>query len=369
MSRSSICLNMIVKDEAHVIERCLRSVLSLIDRWVIVDTGSSDGTQDIIRRFLRDVPGQLVERPWTGFGPNRSEAIALAAGAGDYLLLIDADDMLVVEPGFEVPTLVADAYDLEIRHVNLVHRRICLIRNGLAWRYEGVLHEYLVCDHPYSQAQLRGPYMQIVGGGARSKEGARTKYARDATLLETAFAKEPANTRYAFYLAQSYRDSDQLEAALRAYEHRAAMPGGFVEETYLSLLWAARLALRLHRPQPEVVDRFLRAYEFRPARSEAIVGLMQYLRQSGPRWPFAFLLGLRAVDMPPTTDILFVEPEWQEWRALDEFAIAAYWVGEHEHCRRACERLLGSGRLPAEHRQRVLANLNFARAALQLPAV
>ena len=46
--KSGICLNMIVKDEAPVIERLLVSVQSVIDYFVIVDTGSQDGTPDLI---------------------------------------------------------------------------------------------------------------------------------------------------------------------------------------------------------------------------------------------------------------------------------------------------------------------------------
>ena len=46
---------MIVKNEAHVIERCLQSVKSIIDYWVIVDTGSTDGTQKIIKKYLKNM--------------------------------------------------------------------------------------------------------------------------------------------------------------------------------------------------------------------------------------------------------------------------------------------------------------------------
>jgi len=46
--KPTVCLNMIVKNESEVITRCLKSVLPLIDYWVISDTGSTDGTQKII---------------------------------------------------------------------------------------------------------------------------------------------------------------------------------------------------------------------------------------------------------------------------------------------------------------------------------
>ena len=73
----TICLNMIVKNEAHVIERCLISVKHLINYWVIVDTGSTDGTQQIIRDFLKEIPGELYEKLWVNFSHNRNEALNL----------------------------------------------------------------------------------------------------------------------------------------------------------------------------------------------------------------------------------------------------------------------------------------------------
>src|SRR2546427_13297700 len=86
-----VCLSMIVKNEAHVIRRCLDSVRPYVSHWVIVDTGSTDGTQDLVRAHFADIPGRLVERPWRDFGTNRSEAVALARGNADYILVMDAD--------------------------------------------------------------------------------------------------------------------------------------------------------------------------------------------------------------------------------------------------------------------------------------
>jgi hypothetical protein len=58
----TLCLNMIVNNEAPVIRRCLDSLRPIIDHWVIVDTGSA--RQTIIREYLKDLQGELHERPW-----------------------------------------------------------------------------------------------------------------------------------------------------------------------------------------------------------------------------------------------------------------------------------------------------------------
>src|SRR5512146_2184990 len=108
-----ICLSMIVKNEAAVIERCLRSVKPHVHAWAIADTGSNDGTQDIIRRFMADVPGELIERPWMDFATNRNEALELAGKFGDYALIIDADEVLETDPGFSWGTLGEPGYLVE----------------------------------------------------------------------------------------------------------------------------------------------------------------------------------------------------------------------------------------------------------------
>ena len=110
----TICLSMIVKNEAHVIQRCLDSVKTFIDHWVIVDTASTDGTQDLIRRVMAEIPGLLVERPWVDFAFNRNEALSLARTRADYTLLIDADDDLIAPPDFVMPELRDIGYLFEI---------------------------------------------------------------------------------------------------------------------------------------------------------------------------------------------------------------------------------------------------------------
>ena len=98
----TVCLNMIVKNEAKVITRMLQSVLPMIDSYCICDTGSTDNTTALIETFMRQhsVPGMILHEPFRDFGHTRSFALQAAAEHmdADYLLLLDAD-MILQYPG------------------------------------------------------------------------------------------------------------------------------------------------------------------------------------------------------------------------------------------------------------------------------
>jgi glycosyltransferase involved in cell wall biosynthesis len=97
----TICLNMIVKNESHIIEDSLNKLCNKIkfDYWVIVDTGSTDNTREIIENFFksRNIPGELKYEEWQNFGYNRTVALNHAYNKTDLLLIFDADDELVGE--------------------------------------------------------------------------------------------------------------------------------------------------------------------------------------------------------------------------------------------------------------------------------
>ncbi|MBV8661787.1 MAG: glycosyltransferase family 2 protein, partial [Hyphomicrobiales bacterium] len=212
----SIGLCMIVKNESHVIARCLDSVRPLVDYVLIEDTGSSDGTQELVRNWLRehDVAGEVIEEPWLDFGYNRSHALAALrqVEAIDYALIIDADSALVVDQGFDAAKfkseLSEDFYDFEIRNGAARFLRTQLCSNRLPFCFKGVLHEYLKAppDNP-RRGLAQGLYVEDGRDGARNKNP--HKYQDDAALLERALLTETDPllvSRYTFYLAQSYRD-------------------------------------------------------------------------------------------------------------------------------------------------------------------
>ncbi|WP_267814452.1 glycosyltransferase [Streptomyces sp. H27-H1] len=355
--KPTICLCMIVKNESSVIERCLDSVRDLIDTWVISDTGSTDGTQDLIREALRGIPGELHEEPWENFGHNRSLNIGHAQGKADYLLLLDAD--LVLRPTGQLPPLTADSYML--RHEGTTEYRIKrLVRADLPWRYEGVTHEYLTCDRRDENDQRPGLQENLdalviedyADGGSR-----HDKFERDARLLGAELQRDPSNPRTVFYLAQTMRDMGDTAAAIRLYERRAAM-GGWNEEVYYALLQAGVLNGE-SGDQPAALDALTRAWESRPGRLEASYELASRLRLLG-RHHTAHAITGAVLDRPVPDDLLFVQPWVYRWGLLFEHSITAYWVGDMDASLQACDRLLSLPDLPEAYRRQTETNRGFA---------
>jgi glycosyltransferase involved in cell wall biosynthesis len=357
----TICLNMIVKDESPVIRRCLDSVRPLIDAWVIVDTGSCDGTQQIVRDCLKELPGELHERPWRNFAYNRTEALQLAKGHADYLLFIDADEVLEVASGFELPTLVADSYNVQVSFGGCTYLRKQLVRNALPWRYEGVVHEYITCEYARTEEFLLGLVTVPNHDGARARDPAT--YRRDASMLETALLSEPANTRYVFYLAQSYRDAGELALAMRNYGRRVEM-GGWTEEVWYSLFQIGQLQERMQHPWSEVLDSYLRAWQYKPDRAEPLHRIAVHY-QASKEYHLSHLFLSRAIQVPlPPPSALFVDQPLYDYHLRVEYGVACYYLGQHAEAIAANNALLRSRLLPRHAMDQVVRNRRFSLDAL-----
>lgn len=350
--KPSICLCMIVKNESKVIERCLASVRGLIDTWVISDTGSTDGTQDLIRRTLEGIPGELHEEPWVNFGHNRTLNITHARGKADYILLLDAD--LTIRQDHQLPRLTADAY--MIRHEGEMEYRIRrLVRGGVAWRYEGVTHEYLTADTAVTQENLDAlVVVDFADGGSR-----HDKFERDERLLRGDLQRNPDNARTVFYLAQTLRDMGRMDESVALYERRAAM-GGWPEEVYYSLLQVGVLKAEMG-DWPGGMDALTRAFEARPTRLEACYELSSRLRARG-QYHTAHLFSSVGLGRTTPDDVLFLSPWVYQYGMLFEYSITAYWVGDYAASIKACNRLLAMKDLPETYRRSTVSNRQFAAA-------
>lgn len=341
--KKKICLNMIVKNESEVICRCLASVKPIIDYWVIVDTGSNDKTQDIIREFLKDIPGELHERKWIDFAHNRNEALNLAKGKSDYILIIDADEVLALDPNYKVPDLDKDFYYIMTQYGGTRYPRLQLVNNHLDWAWKGVLHETILSDQAKSYGTLLGVTNVVSTDGFRSKDP--LKFHKDAQVLENILKVEPDNARYVFYLALSYRDAQEHALALKNFEKRIAM-GGWEPEIFWSLLQIGLLQEALEMPEETIVNSYKKAYHYRPTRVEPLYRLALYYRRKG-NYAEGYKVAKQGIHMPVPEDALFVENWIYDHGLLSEYSICAYWIEKYTEAYLASQLLLSNPLLPA----------------------
>ena len=364
-----IVLCMIVKNEAHVIERCLASTLPVIDSYCIVDTGSTDGTQEKIKKFFEQlgIEGVIHEKPWKNFGVNRSEALELARPCGDYSLMIDADEILEFAADFEPEkfkqSLDKDLYNVYAVYGGTKYHRPQFTSNAKKFYYRGVCHEYVDCyDKIETRDFIRGFINRPIQDGARSKDP--EKYKRDAKLFEDALASGNVDAqdinRYHFYHAQSYRDVQLWEKAIEAYMKRVAL-GGWNEEVFYSLFQVGKIKEMLKHNIDDIIRHYVDAYQVAPFRAESLWAAAKLCQQYG-RYDQAYRLAKQCVKLPNPDGALFVLSFIYEWAALDTFAATAFWTENFKECIQACDYLLKGNKLPPQERERIEKN---KQAALQ----
>jgi glycosyltransferase involved in cell wall biosynthesis len=162
MSRPSISAVFITYNEEHSLARALESV-SWVDEIVVLDSGSTDATEEIARRFT----DRFLTHPWDGYGPQRQRAIEQARG--DWILVVDADEVVPPALREEIESAVREPGDrvgfrVEWQVCYLGERfgtrgwhkewRRRLFRRGAARYHDDVIHERMTLDGPVGT--LRG---------------------------------------------------------------------------------------------------------------------------------------------------------------------------------------------------------------------
>jgi len=329
---------MVVKNEEKVIERCLNTVKDIIDYYVIVDTGSSDSTIEKIKSSLKNIPGEIHNSKWVNFGFNRSEALKLAKDKTDYALLLDAD-MTVDLHNFNKEDLKYDGYYLRYNG-DCNYAQMLLINNRLSWSYAGVTHEYLFGSFDTTGELNSIKINHYKDGGSKSD-----KFERDIILLEQGIIDEPNNSRYYFYLANSYRDNNNYEKAVEYYLRRAKM-GGWEEEVYYSIYQLGYCNEKLGKLK-EAKYYYLQAWEYRPSRGESLYNL-SVLCRNNKEYQQAYMFAKKGLEISYPKDLLFIDRRVYDYLLLWEKSISAYWLGKYSEAIEDCKKIENLSGIPKE---------------------
>ena len=363
---SKICLNMIVKNESKVIERLLLSVLPIIDSYCICDTGSTDNTIELIETFFEknNIPGRIVKEPFKDFGHNRTFALNACIGLpnADYLLLMDADMKLRIPQNLSVPefkkSLTKDAYFIFQGTDLFFYKNVRILRNDPEYSYWGVTHEFVKTTEGavYQQIDRSVLFIDDIGdGGAKSD-----KTERDIRLLVKGLEENPDNARYTFYLANTYRDANQLENAIKKYEERIKI-GGWIEEVWFSYYAIGNCYERMGN-MANAIQSWLDGYQIYPIRIENLYKIVNYYRCEGKNvLSYAFYeIAKDELNKHKTNDHLFLEKEIYDFKLDYEFTVLAYYRNpKNLDIVASCMKVLSHPNSPDYINMNVLSNYKF----------
>ncbi|NFH90644.1 glycosyltransferase [Clostridium botulinum] len=207
----SIC--MMVKDEEKNLRRCLNSVKPLIEEGIaeliIVDTGSSDNTVDIVKEYTDKVYFHLWNNDFSSM-----RNISISYARGEWIFILDADEevenveelrkVLLNEKIKDSNTLI-----LEVKNIDTLKDKdniayspsTRIFKNDGQFKYIGAVHNQPVYKEPtYNTKVSLVHYGYILG----DKELMDKKFLRTTTILESELKKDPNNVYYLFQLGVSY---------------------------------------------------------------------------------------------------------------------------------------------------------------------
>jgi tetratricopeptide (TPR) repeat protein len=365
-TKPKMCLNMIVKNEAHCIKETLRCMLKYIDYYVISDTGSTDGTENVISKFFdkKNIKGEIHHNEWKDFGHNRTVALQLCKGKSEYIWVIDADDLIVGD--LVLPqSLTHDAYSLTFGK-GFTYQRTQIFKNTqeFDWFYVGVVHEYPNCSKSgYSNVYIKGNYyVDSRRIGARNK--VENKYLGDAKKIEEALEKNPDDERNVFYLAQSYFDAGMTEKGIEVYKKRISM-GRWPEEVYYSYYRIANGLKLLKKPWDEIEKAYLECHNYMPSRAEPLYQIMRHYRDIEDHQK-AYYYGKKAINIKyPEHLVLFVDKHTYDYEIPFELSICSFYIGKYEESHQLCMKLLLENKIEDYLVTRIKSNMLFSQEKLK----
>ena len=355
-----LILNTIVKDESHCILTMLKSAIQISDAIVIADTGSTDGTQEMIRKFGEEnnIPTYVVERPFDdfeksrNFGMEKAREIVKELGWNPndcWTWWCDADETIVVDSKFDKKQFVNDLYMINTYIGQMKYTRNTFARVSKPFRFYGPIHEFIVCDDQNITSGLATDiHVDVKMIGASWQGDIPTKYKNHAFVLEKYIDANRQDPRWIFYTAQSYHDSasmpdnkeeneERLRRALKYYKERVNRTDGYAEEIYYSQFRIGTIMRAIEEPWNLTHQELLKAYNMDPIRGESIKIIIDYYLQMN-EWNMAYLYSKFGKanfhgKNPYPQRLLFVDEALYIWKFAEAHAAACFYTGRMDEAK------------------------------------
>ena len=334
MAELSLC--MIVRNEEERLSACLTSVQGAVDEIVILDTGSTDGTREVARRFT----DRVIDYVWEDdFAAARNASFAHASKP--YILWLDADDVLDAPEREKLIALKArldgtvDAVFLPYHYafredgtVALAFERERIVRRGAGFVFSGVVHEAMAVSGRILHEDIAVRHTRTHSNGRRNLEIYERWLARGRRM----------SARDQYYYGRELMVCGEYARAEQAFDAFLRMDG-WIENVLDAHVQRAACLSKLGR-EGEARRSLLRALTFGAPRPEALCALGEGWLREGDLSAAAFWYRAAMLCRAPLSSGGFVNPDAAEYIPLMQLCVIYDRMGDLERASEMNERAL-----------------------------
>ena len=334
----TMCFATMCKNEEHCIQNTLESVYKHIDYWVVCDTGSTDRTCEIVKNFFEEkgIPGELHVDEWVGFDHNKSLMMERAKDKTDYVLHLDADDLLINGLDFGKNDIGDDAYFMNVTRGTLNWMALIIFNNRLTWRFCGVAHTTIKCKEKesFTTKDISNRNSYVSGEGIGSRAFDPKKFLYDAEKLKKQFFDtllsdpDDLNSRSAFYTGQSYQDYGMLEEAIKWYRLYTKLDVTWFEEIFECNMRIAYCMMKLNYKLSDIESQMSLAINIEPDRAEPYYFMGKHCNEIGEyEKAYNYLRAAKSRDYKSVKEKyrLFIQETMYGIYNNDELSVACFW--------------------------------------------
>lgn len=335
----NICI--MVKNAGEEFRDILTQNLPYMDRYTILDTGSTDNTIAIIKEVLAQKRGELYQEPFINFRDSRNRLLDLAGDYCHFNIMLDDTyvlhgkirEFLDIVRGDDI----ADSFSLTIEDIDTIYTSNRVTKPPKKLRYINLVHEIIQNNHNISIPCEWGGIKDV--NSDYMTERTKNRKQNDIDTLMEMLRTDPNNPRTYYYIADSFICMKDWDNAVKWFKKRIEM-GGYKSEIQDSLYYIAVINdFYLNNPWEECFEWYMKCYDVDPSRSESLYFVGDHYKRIGMKnTAFLYLKNAFELGMPEIQ--MSVRKNIYNFHIPKELASLCYEMGEYQLGEKACRKAL-----------------------------
>jgi len=361
----------IVKNEEEILRTMLENVKPIVDEYIIFDTGSTDKTKEIISEY-----GKIYETPFVDFVNTKNVVLDYVFSRKDidYVLWMDADER-IYQNIYKLREYAENNADCVCCYItegpkgddNIIFNKY--YRNRM-WKNNGKFRFYGPNVHEYCSGEgviIYDNTILVRHEHLKSDKAAtaRERFTKYVELLQNYIKEHPQDTRAWFYLARTYKDMNELLAAIECYATYLDIPENYFKDERWQAYYDGALCWKELGEYNKAFVWLDCAIQIDDRRAEAynLKGLLYYNLQEYDKAIEWYEKAIRPI---PEDVVLFLNPYEYELLPKDQLVLLYYKTKQFDKAEQICKEIVEKQTQEKQLDQRILNNLWWCRTKTRM---